>query len=102
MLPSQSVRPGEQRQSPGTSTQAGSPGSNHRGQRLQGKGLQLLPAKIYLKRAKPTNCPQVSGLVLGGDSSLAATGHRSVMPLSAAPATGTLPLSPKLLSWGSG
>lgn len=28
-----------------------------------------------LKRAKPANCPRVSGLELGGDGSLAATGH---------------------------
>lgn len=28
-----------------------------------------------LKRAKPTNCPHISGLELGRDSSLAAAGH---------------------------
>lgn len=53
-----------------TSTQDGSRGSGCRDWEVA-----LSQPSSLLKRSKPTNCPHVSGLELGGDGSLAATGH---------------------------
>lgn len=93
----EAASPGEQRQSPATSAQAHSPGQPPLRVRTMGIRKSFAQPSSPLKRAKPTNCPCVSGLELGRGRQLGSNGaqHQLCHPHQQ-------PLTPKLLSLGNG